>query len=233
MQSGLAWRRGRESNGEIIQHVMKSILHLALAASFFSTVVSTSAEDGKKEYPSPDGRFLMKFTGANPDIPFGIFEKESGKLLLKAPDETVNSFTETVACVWSPDSKQFALNCRMGARYNTTLVFRWNGKAFTESPSFETMLSVKLDDEKAKELKEGGFKKDAYQRRIWDSFTVKRWIDVSTLEVDAYSIRAVTISEDDSTDVSGSIRFQLQRDKKGKWKITSQKHVPIEEMEKE
>ena len=211
---------------------MKSLLHLTFAASLLIAAGITSAEEGKREFPSPDGKFVMKFTDADPDVPFGIFDKASGKLLLKAPDDVVNSFTETVVCVWSPDSRQFALNFRAGGRYNTAFVFRWNGKAFVELPSFEEMLAAKLDEEKAKELKEGGFKKDAYQRRIWDSFTVRRWIDADTLEVDAYSIRAVAIDGDDSAGITGSIRFQLQRDKKGKWKITKQKHVPIEEMEK-
>lgn len=211
---------------------MRTLFQLSLLAALLSASPAVFSEEEHKEVPSPDQHFVFKFTDTDPDVPFGIFEKESGKLLFKAPQDTITSFVNAVSCVWSPDSKQFALNCRMGARYNTTLVYRWSGKAFVELPSLEEMLSAKLDEEKAKELKKGGFKKDAYQRRIWDSFSVRRWIDVNTIEVDAYSIRAVAIDGDDSADITGSIRFQIQRDKKGKWKITKQSHVAIEEMEK-
>lgn len=176
---------------------MRTLFQLSLFAALLAVSPAAFSEEGHKEVASPDQRLVFKFTDADPDVPFGIFEKESGKLLLKAPDDAVNSFSDTVACVWSPDSKQFALNFRAGGRYNVVSVFRWNGKAFVQQPSFEELLAAKLDAEKAKQFKEGGFAKDAYQRRIWDSQIVRRWIDATTIEVDAYSIRAVAIEGGD------------------------------------
>lgn len=211
---------------------MRTLFQLSLVAALLAVSPAAFSEEGHKEVVSPDQRLVFKFTDADPDVPFGIFEKEGGKLLLKAPEDTVNSFSDTVACVWSPDSKQFALNFRAGGRYNVVSVFRWNGKAFVEQPSFEEPLAAKLDAEKAKQFKKEGFAKDAYQRRIWDSQIVRRWIDANTIEVDAYSIRAVAIEGGDSADISGSLRFQLRRDKRGKWKITKQTPVSLEEVEK-
>lgn len=212
---------------------MKTPQYFAITALFFVAVIFVVAEDGKKEFPSPDGRFVMKFTDADGDVPFGIFEKASGKLLMKAPEDTINSFTQSIICVWSADSSQFALNCRMGARYDTALVFRWDGKAFQQLPDVEEMLSKKLEAEKEADRKKQGIKKDAYQRRIWDSCKVRRWIDARTLEVDASSLRSVMLAEDDFAEISGSLRFQLQLDKAGKWKIARQRRLTAEEQERE
>ncbi len=212
---------------------MKSTLSRTLALSFLLAVAAWSAQDPAAKAVSPDGDFVFKFRKDDPDASFGVFLKKTGKSVLTPPDIAVNSFTDQLTWLWSPDSKQIALNFRAGGRYNTTSVFAWDGRKFSELPDFETMLSEKLDAEKEIDRQKQGIPSDAYQRRIWDSFKVRRWIDNNTLEVDAYSIRSVALGDNDQTDITGSLRFRVQRDKNGQWKITKQDRVPLEELTKD
>lgn len=206
-------------------------LTLALAVAWAGTVPVFCLEDGVRETASPDGEFLFKFDNADPESPYAIYSKVTGKVLMKAPEETLTSFVNSVNCLWSPDSKCFALNFQAGGRYETALVYRRDGKTFAELPSFEELLAAQLDAEKTRDMAKQGIKADAYQRRIWDCFKVRRWIDEKTMEVDAFSIRTVMLKEDEFAEVSGSLRFQIQQDKKGKWRILKREPLKIEEME--
>ncbi len=211
---------------------MKSAHHRALALLLLLGTAAFAGQDPATKAVSPDGMFVFKFRKDNPEAPFGVFSKKSGKSVLAPPEIAVNSFTDQLTWLWSPDSKRIALNIRAGGRYNTASVFAWDGKTFSEWPDFETMLTEKLDAEKESDRRKQGIPSDAYQRRIWDSFKVRRWFDNNTLEVDAYSIRSVTTG-DDQTDITGSLRFRLQRQKDGTWKITQQDRVPLEELTKD
>ena len=207
----------------------KSII---VAAGAVILLASAGAQDEETTALSPDNKFVFKFQDDHPDVPFGVFSRKSGKMVFKATDEANTSFVSTVRCLWSPDSRQFALNYRAGGRYNTTDIYRWDGKTFVKAPSFEEMLGARLQIEKTKDLKAQGIKADAYQRRIWDSFSTKRWIDVNTVEVDAYTIRAVATKNDDFADITGSLRFVVHWENQGKWKIIKQKPMSPEEMDK-
>ena len=205
------------------------VIVVAGAISLLGTVC---AQDEDRTVASPDRRFIFKFHGDAADEPFGIFSCKTGNILFKPPEETKTSFVRTVRCVWAPDSRQFALNYRGGGRYNTTAIYRWNGSEFVKAPDFELMLSERLDIEKNKELQAQGIKKETYQRRIWDSFSTKRWINATTLEVNAYSIRSVVLRDNDLVDIQGGLRFQIQRAKVGNWKILKQAAMSVEELSK-
>lgn len=213
-------------------HFIKLARCLCVLACIFAGAHVPAQESVREDIPSPDGKFVFKFDKADPEVPFGIFAKETGAILVKAPEEANNAFVDSVKCIWSPDSKQFALNYRAGARYETAQVYRWNGKAFVELPSFEEMLADKLEAEKEKKYKAAGIKKDVYKRRIWDCYRVRRWIDAATVEVDAYSIRAVVVDGEESADFDGTLRFRLQRNKKGAWVIVKQENITPEDLEK-
>lgn len=206
-------------------------LSLALAVAWAGALSAFSQEAGVREAASPDGEFLFKYDNADPESPYAIYSKATGKVVMKAPEETLTSFVNSVKCLWAPDSKCFALNFQAGGRYETALVYRRDGKTFAGLPSFEEMLAAELEVEKARDMKKQGIKADAYQRRIWDCFKVRRWIDGRTMEVDACSVRTVMLKEDEFAEVSGSLRFQIQQDKKGKWRILKREPVKIEEME--
>ncbi|MEI6034884.1 MAG: hypothetical protein WCS65_11470 [Verrucomicrobiae bacterium] len=210
--------------------ILNKLIISAAGVLFF--LASAGAQDEEATALSPDKRFVFQFEDGQPDVPFGVFSRKSGKMVFKATDEANSSFVSTVRCLWAPDSRQFALNYRAGGRYNTTDIYRWDGKTFLKAPSFEEMLGARLQAEKAKDLKAQGIKADAYQRRIWDSYSTKRWIDVNTVEVDAYTIRAVATKEDDFADVAGSLRFVVHWDQRGKWVIVKQTPVSTEEMDK-
>ena len=212
---------------------MKPIFYHTLAVLVLFGTVAMAAQDPATKPVSPDGNFVFKFRKDDPEAPFGVFSKKTGKLVLTPPVAAINSFTDQVTWLWSPDSKQIALNFRAGGRYNTAGIFAWDGKAFSELPDFEAMLSEKLDTEKENDRQKQGISSDAYQRRIWDSFKVRRWIDDNTLEVDAYSIRSVALGDNDQTDITGSLRFRVQRGKDGPWKITGQDRIPLEELTKD
>lgn len=215
-----------------------------LAAGFLAVAPASLAGDNEQAIPSPDGQFCFEIA-ADDNNPFGIARitsKETGKAVWETPEEARNSFTEDSRCVWSPDSKKFALNYRAGGRYETMDIFRWDGGVFVPSPSFEELFSSRLAAAKEKQLRKlvdklpedfAGKKallEGANQRRIWDNFTVRRWIDGNTFEATAYSISFVCpgIEENDGENISGALRFVLHIDDRGRCKILEEKMISLE-----
>lgn len=217
----------------------------AICALFVLLAAFCRAEDKPLQIPSPDKKFVYEFVDPDADAAFGkarVVSKSSGETLWQSPDEMNNSWVQTAKCIWSPDSKKFAVNFRAGGRYETMGIYRWNGKAFVESSSPEDLLAARLDAIKDRQLRElvanlpPSFpNKDAilhgsFQRRIWDNFRLRRWIDDNTAEVTAYSERTVSApdTEQDGEEIFGSMRFVLRLDAKGQWKILKEQETSLE-----
>jgi hypothetical protein len=216
-----------------------------LAAGLLVIAQASLAGDKAQAIPSPDGRFCFEIAAADDDNPFGIARitsKETGKAVWETPEEVRNSFTKDSRCVWSPDSKKFALNYRAGGRYETTDIFRWDGRVFGPSPSIEEVFASRLDAAKEKQLRKlvdtlpadfpgkKALLDGANQRRNWDNFTVRRWIDGNTLEATGYSISFVApgIEDNDGEDISGALRLVLRFDERWRCKILEEQAISLE-----
>jgi hypothetical protein len=180
---------------------------------------------------SPNGRFVFRQLseselaklGADQQSPPCVFDTQTNKVVFTAPDDMYNSFTETLRVVWSKDSTRMAVNYRAGGRYHTTALYKIDGVKFIEIPSPEETLSVLTAREKIAQIKSLGLKADAYQRRIHDECTTRRWLDGNTIEVDARSESTVLLSETDENDiegVTGAFRCTTKFDvRTKKWKV--------------
>ena len=223
---------------------MSPLARLAVPAGILLACVCF-AEETTPAVPSPDGKFVVEFVEPDDDALFSktrIVAKATGNTVWESPDEANVTWARNVKCVWSPDSKQFALNFRAGGRYEAT-IYRWNGKAFIESPSFEQLFPARLDTAKGKQLQDLVLKlspsfpnkqaviNGSCQHRIWDKFSVDRWIDNKTVQATGYSIRSVPpgIEQDDRKDISGSMGLVLRQGGNGSWKIIKEESIPLEE----
>lgn len=218
---------------------------LAIPALALLAAASVACADTPRT-TSPDGRFYFEIAATDADDSFAVARvvaKSDGQVVWQTPEDARNSFSAESACVWSPDSKRFALNWRAGGRYETADVFRWDGKAFVPSPSLEKFFAPRLEAAKEKELRELEERLPDFpdkqavlrrsQRRIWDNVAVRRWIDNNTLEATGYSIRFVTpgLEENDGEDISGALRLVMRSDAHGRWKILKEESIPLEKAE--
>ena len=225
---------------------MKNPVHLAVPALLVLLAAFCHAEEKTQKIPSPDKKFVYEFVEPDTNASLGklrVVSKKNGATLWQSPEIMNNSWVQTAKCIWSPDSKKFAVNFRAGGRYEITQVYRWNGKAFVETSSPEDLLTPRLDAAKDNQLRELVAKlppsfpdKDAilqgsFQRRIWDNYRLRRWIDDNTAEVTAYSERTVSApnTDEDGEDIFGSMRFVVRLDEKGQWNMLKEQNIPLEE----
>ena len=221
------------------------LITLCLAASAALLLAADDDEPGKAmPAASPDGRWIVRRlseeeitkSGVKVDDNFenlpGIFDATTGARLCNAPQEGLGGFYESVRVVWSKDSNRLALNFRAGGRYFATSLSTFDGKKVHELPSPEDVLTGVLTKEKAAQIKAIGLKPDVYTRRIHDSFTTRRWIDGNTVEIDAHSIRTVTVKakgEDEIMDLEARFRCTLKFDAKSKqWKLLKAEKLKTE-----
>ena len=82
---------------------------------------------------------------------------------------------------------------------------------------------------KLEAVKSMGLNPDTYQRRIYDTFVTRRWLDGNTIEADARSVSSVLIKEKDgenSEDVIASFRCIVKWNSKTKtWTIPKTKKL--------
>lgn len=211
---------------------MKSFLLSLL--SLVTAVCAQAVDDVRnKEVLSPDGRFAFHVIMGETRDPVVVTEKKGGNVVWNGSDEFSSSFLESIRCVWAPDSAHFAFNWREGGRYETTKLFRWDGKTFQRMPDPEDVAGKWIEAARNTALKNQGVKQDAYQRRIWDKYAVEKWIDSRTIQLIAYSIRLVTEKDaEEGSDVFVGFRYQLRLDKKGKWTKVVEETISEEEATK-
>lgn len=224
-----------------------SLIPRLLALSLVISSALCGAQETPEEILSPDGKFVFQFVEPKEDAGFGrwrITEKATGQAVWQSPEEANETWVRGARCIWSSDSKEFALNYQAGARYEVTRIYHHEGDTFAALPSFEPLLAAQLDKIKNQQLRELAEKcppeflhrravlEGSFQRRLWDQFRVCRWIDNRTLEVAAYSIRHMTTPDRrlDDEELAASMRFVVRQDR-NKWKIIEEKVVPIEQMQ--
>src|SRR5262249_39763529 len=212
-----------------------------LGVSFLVSALAVSglpqdSEQAEKPSQSPDGKWEYRLVATENDesidpIP-AIVNAETDDVAVKLPDDGMSGFAEEANIVWAPDSKRFALNYRAGGRYVTTALYELRSDKWKRLSSPEKEASRTLEKAKATEIREAKLPRDIYQRRIWDTFRVIEWPDARTALLYAYSIRAVPVSEEDTSDIEAYCLFTLKFDGTGHWRIANAKKLSAEEREK-
>lgn len=139
--------------------------------------------------------------------------------------------------LWAPDSRRFAYNYQQGGRYWACSVYELAGSTWKELPEFEEKATaVKSSILRSEQLqrKRLGVSKDAYRRRISDTWKVRHWVDEDTLEVFAFSEGSVVVNkkaEDFDSLVTG-VLSTARCDNKGGWKIIASHECSKAELKK-
>ena len=184
-----------------------------------------NADDPGQAMPStsPNGRFVFRqLDDEDPPVADrearstqAVFDTKTHRRVFVFPPYAGDSFGDTIRAVWSKDSRRLAVNYRAGGRYYCTSLFEIDGAKFRELPNPEEALTAPLARAKIEQIKALGLPEDAYQRRINDAFTTRRWIDGNTIEADGSSESTVVVKgadDEDIEEVAASLRCILKFD---------------------
>ena len=193
---------------------------------------------------SPDGRLVFRllddqeseFAKRDPGYTLAVVETKAGHPIFILP-ETVSvaaSHVEDVHVVWSKDSTRLAINYVAGGGYETTSLFRRDGKTFREMPDPEAVLSEYPAKEKLRQIQKLGLPANTCQRRISDIFSTRRWIDDDAIEADAFSQASIVFKGaegDDLNYVEGLFRIVAKFDSQsGQWRVVKSVKKPWRSM---
>src|SRR5215831_11109280 len=209
---------------------MRCLLGVAFVVSVFALRgIAQNSDQLEKPSQSPDGKWeyrLLDLKDDQSDITPAIVKTDTDDVAVKLP------IAEEKEIVWAPDSKRFAFNYRAGGRYITTTLYELRSGRWKVLRSPEEEASQTLQRAKAAQIREAKLPANTYQRRIWDTFRVIEWPDARTALLYAYSIRAVPVSEEDTSDSEAYCLFTLKFDGTGHWRIANAKKLSAEEREK-
>jgi len=209
---------------------MRCLLGVAFVVSVFALRgIAQNSDQLEKPSQSPDGKWeyrLLDLEDDQSDITPAIVKTDTDDVAVKLP------IAEEKEIVWAPDSKRFAFNYRAGGRYITTTLYELRSGRWKVLRSPEEEASQTLQRAKAAQIREAKLPANTYQRRIWDTFRVIEWPDARTALLYAYSIRAVPVSEEDTSDIEAYCLFTLKFDGTGHWRIANAKKLSAEEREK-
>jgi hypothetical protein len=227
---------------------MKSSLCRVLSVLVLAVPLCLAGEPAPK-VASPDGRFVYGIVGGDDDESADkarVVMKQTGRTVWESPDDYCNpEWLRGAECLWSPDSRRFALNIRLGGRYEVTGVYCWDGSSFVAAPRLDELLLARVVTAREKQLDallaklpasfpdKEAIRSGSFQRRIWDNCRLRRWIDERTAEATAYSIRLVCAPgrEEDQEDVAGSMRFVVRLEKDRRWRILGEENIPLGQAE--
>jgi hypothetical protein len=216
---------------------MKYLLGVSFLLSTLALrAIAQNSEEAERPSQSPDGKWEYRLLDAGDDQSVdqtpAIVKTDTDDVGVNLPDDGVRSFAEDAKVAWAPDSKHFAFNYRAGGRYVTTALYELRSGRWKRLRSPETEASHTLERAKAAQIREAKLPADIYQRRIWDTFRVIEWPNAQRALLYAYSIRAVPVSEEDTSDIEAYYLFTLKFDGNGHWRIVNAKKLSAEEREK-
>ena len=202
--------------------------------------------------PSPDGEFVFESSDPEPEAGFTevrVRSTKTGAVVWKSAEQAIAShWLGTVRCLWSPDSRRFALNYQAGGRYELSEVYRWNGRNFAEAPDLSGLVNERLEAAKNKDLRglvarlpgtvteeaKSAIREGSYQQRVWDNCSARRWLDGNTLEVTGYSTRIVLAPGMDAEGeyLGAAKRFVVQVNSQGRLKLAEERDIEMDEAER-
>ncbi len=121
-----------------------------------------------------------------------------------------------------------------GRAYDTAVFYQLEAghwRLLRSPEADETTRPVKdAQDAQAQKLK---LPEDAYRRRTWDTWTIRRWVNAGTAELYVFSDRLVTVPKTgETTDLTGHFLHTLKFDVRGRWKIARTRKMTAAEVEK-
>jgi hypothetical protein len=159
-----------------------------------SRLQSADNESDKFAVVSPDGKFIFRQTiqweSEDGDAAFGVVDSRTGRAVLKDPSANLPPMEDSIACLWAPDSKRFAVSARVAGRNETTELFEWTGKQFEHVPSIENTIAALLALDRKAQLKKAGIPASTVLRHVWDSYRALKWEDDDRLTVLGSSTRS-------------------------------------------
>ena len=214
----------------------------ALCLALLFCLRANAEDDPGQAMPStsPNGRFVFRqlddedppVTDRETRSTQAVFDTKTHRRVFVFPPYAGDSFGDTIRTVWSKDSRRLAVNYRAGGRYYCTSLFEIDGTNFRELPDPEETLTAPLARAKIEQIKSLGLTADAYQRRINDTFTTRRWIDGNTIEADGSSESTVVVKGADGEDIeeiSASLRCILKFDPATmRWEIVKSRKLENE-----
>jgi hypothetical protein len=222
------------------------LCHLALLPRPFFAQNEEEVTGESPPSTSPDGKFLVRLPNDEQRLKLGendvpkpaLYEVKTGRHIACEQLDSMEAFVSSLGVVWSKDSTRVAFNHRVRGRYLTTDLYELKDGKCIQLATPEEPLQEFLERDKAAQIKKLGLQPDVDQRQIYDEFTVRRWIDAATVEIDAKSFisvpkKAKPADKDENAEnvfVEARVRFILQLDAKEKakeWKIL--KSEPIKE----
>lgn len=199
-----------------------------------STVFAQEKQSGEETTTisvSPDKKWEYRIIGQDTPALFETHGKGPALKLLEQP----NSFSAQGKVIWAPDSRRFGYNCRLGSRYESTELYQLRSGKWTKLRAVECEeTTAPLNRAKAKQIRRLKLSKDVYQRRIWDTWRLRKWIDADTAILYVQSARSVPLGSDEGTaDVGAHFLFTLKLDAQGNWRIVKSYEMTDDEAEKE
>jgi hypothetical protein len=132
----------------------------------------------------------------------------------------------------SHHSRKVAANGRAGGRYETCVIYQRTEEGLTELPAPEEAIGEVLEQAMAAARKKNRVPENAYQRRIWDKFTVRKWIDEDTIELLVHSARLDyprdaegNTNDEESCDVSVNLSCTLKVKDDQTWEVLETREV--------
>ena len=210
-----------------VRTVLLALLVLGLAA------VGLRGADEDVSTFSPDKKWEYRMVEDEP----AIVRAESGEVVLKLGKEGGVAASNSTEVLWAPDSRRVAFNYRAGTRYYTCAVYELAGEKWKELPDLETKatkVAEMIARSEQRQRKRQGATKNAYRRRINDTWQVRRWIDADTFEASASSEATVVIKEEsnDLGDLGTTVLFTVKCDNRGGWRIIKLHEASTAEVEK-
>jgi hypothetical protein len=176
--------------------------------------------------PSPDGKFIFRQTmeSEDGDAAFGVIDARTKRSVLINPGASLPPMEDSIACLWAPNSKRFAINARIAGRYAITELFEWTGQQFQHIPSIEGAVTTLLAANRKAQLKRAGIPANTVLHHIWDLCKTLKWEDADTLKVLGSSTLSYVLKKDpkDTTQLVSAFTFILKLKSNAPPKIISQ-----------
>jgi len=193
--------------------------------------MAPAEEDKGASASSPDKKWDYRVVEGQA----AIVRAENGEVVLKLSGEDESPAAGTL--LWAPDSRRVAFNYRNGTRYYTCAVYELAGDKWKQLPDLETKAAKVVEmiaRAEQRQRKRQGATKNAYRRRINDTWDVRRWIDADTFEASASSEATVVLKEesDDLGSLSTTVLFTVKCDNRGGWRIIRLHEASTAELEK-
>ena len=188
---------------------------------------------------SPDKQWEYQCSDAGERA--GIVKAGTTQAVLDLSENVPPQWANEARVIWAPNSNRFALNYRAGGRYNATALYQLRGDKWVElrSPEEDTIRLLKRAQ--SAKFAKMHLPKNTYQRRIWDTWKVRKWTDANTAILYAFSDRSLMFNSDLSAneerselgDLVVNFLFTLKFDATGNWKIVKIHQMSDKEAEAE